>query len=933
MAKSLVIVESPAKAKTIAGFLGSDYVVEASFGHIRDLPRDAKQIPAAFKGEAWARLGVDVDNDFKPLYVISDERQTQVKKLRGLLKGATEVFLATDEDREGESIAWHLLEVLAPQVPVQRMVFHEITRAAIAEALANPRELDRRLVDAQEARRILDRLYGYELSPLLWKKVMPRLSAGRVQSVATRIVVERERERMAFRSASWWSLAGQFATTDGESFGATLAVVDGKKVADGGDFDALGAIEHPDQTLLLDDVAAGELATALSDAPFSVLAVEDRPYRRSPAAPFITSTLQQEAARKLRFSAQQAMRVAQRLYEQGFITYMRTDSTTLSQTALDAARSQAATLYGRENVSPTPRTYDRKVRNAQEAHEAIRPAGDNFRTPREVAASLANDEQRLYELIWQRTLASQMIDATGVTARVRLSAETTLATSFGAPGVVGEFVAAGTVITSPGFLRVYSEGDDETDDAPARDDVRLPSLRAGESVELSRFDTEGHATRPPARFTEASLVKRLEELGVGRPSTYASIMQTIQDRGYVWKKGTALIPSFTAFAVTQLLEEHFSSLVDYSFTAKMEDDLDEIANGTEEAVPWLERFYFGPRNGTANGSGHDQTVNATGLKQAVLDHLAVIDARLVNSIPIGSGGDGEEVVARVGRYGPYVQKGEARASIPEDLPPDELTLERALEILSAPSGDRELGVDPASGQTIIVRAGRFGPYVQVGEADGKEKPRTASLFKSMTPDSVTLEQSLQLLELPRTIGVDEAGAEVVARNGRYGPYIQRGSDSRSLESEDLLLSIEIEAALALLAQPKQRRFGQSAASGHEVGPDPESGKMITLKSGRFGPYVTDGTTNASLRRGDSEEDLTLERAVELLVERRAAPPAAPRGRRGATAKTTAAKKAPAKKAGVKKAAAKKAPAKKVAAKKAPAKRVATSSEARDDPPF
>jgi DNA topoisomerase-1 len=933
MAKSLVIVESPAKAKTIAGFLGSDYVVEASFGHIRDLPRDAKQIPAAFKGESWARLGVDVDNDFKPLYVISDERQTQVKKLRGLLKGATEVFLATDEDREGESIAWHLLEVLAPQVPVQRMVFHEITRAAIAEALANPRELDRRLVDAQEARRILDRLYGYELSPLLWKKVMPRLSAGRVQSVATRIVVERERERMAFRSASWWSLAGQFTTTDGESFGATLAVVDGKKVADGGDFDALGAIEHPGQTLLLDDVSAGELATALGDAAFSVLGVEDRPYRRSPAAPFITSTLQQEAARKLRFSAQQAMRVAQRLYEQGFITYMRTDSTTLSQTALDAARSQASTLYGKENVSARPRTYDRKVRNAQEAHEAIRPAGDNFRTPREVASSLANDELRLYELIWQRTLASQMIDATGVTARVRLSAETTLPTTFGAPGVVGEFVASGTVITSPGFLRVYSEGDDETDDAPARDDVRLPALHEGEAVELSRFDTEGHATRPPARFTEASLVKRLEELGVGRPSTYASIMQTIQDRGYVWKKGTALIPSFTAFAVTQLLEEHFSSLVDYSFTAKMEDDLDEIANGTEEAVPWLERFYFGQRNGSANGAEHGQTDNATGLKQAVLDHLAVIDARLVNSIPLGSDGDGEEVVARVGRYGPYVQKGEARASIPEDLPPDELTLERALEILSAPSGDRELGVDTASGQTIIVRAGRFGPYVQVGEADGKEKPRTASLFKSMTPDSVTLEQSLQLLELPRTVGVDEAGVEVVARNGRYGPYIQRGSDSRSLESEDLLLAIDIESALALLAQPKQRRFGQSAASGHEVGPDPESGKMITLKSGRFGPYVTDGTTNASLRRGDSEEDLTLERAIELLVERRATAPAGQRGRRGATAKKAPAKKAAAKKTAAKKAPAKKAAAKKAAAKKAPTKRVVSGSEALDDPPF
>ena len=942
MAKALVIVESPAKAKPIAGFLGSDYVVEASFGHIRDLPRDAAQIPAAYKGEPWARLGVDVDNDFKPLYVVSKERQEQVKKLRSLLRGATEVYLATDEDREGESIAWHLLEVLAPQVPVQRMVFHEITRGAIAEAIAHPRELDRRLVDAQEARRILDRLYGYELSPLLWKKVMPRLSAGRVQSVATRIVVERERERMAFRTASWWSLAAQFATDEGESFKATLATLDGKKIADGGDFDSLGALTKPDQTVRMDQSVSAEVATALADASFGVVAVEDRPYRRSPAAPFMTSTLQQEAARKLRFSAQQAMRVAQRLYERGFITYMRTDSTTLSDTALNAARSQAATLYGNDNVTPKPRTYDRKVRNAQEAHEAIRPAGDVFRTPREVATSLANDELRLYELIWQRTLASQMIDATGTTARVRLAGATTMVTTLGPAGLRSEFVAAGTVITSPGFLRVYSEGDDEGDDAPADDDVRLPSLRQGDDVALAALDTEDHATRPPARFTEASLVKRLEELGVGRPSTFASIMQTIQDRGYVFKKGTALVPTFTAFAVTGLLESHFPDLVDYGFTAKMEDDLDEIANGTEEAVPWLERFYFGADH---NGSGPSRTdgavgaENETGLRQAVLDHLALIDARLVNSIPIGIDDDGEEVVARVGRYGPYVQKGEERASLPDDLAPDELTLERAKELLAAPSGDRELGLDPESGLMISVKAGRYGPYVQVGEPEGKEKPRTASLFKTMTPESLSLEQAMDLLRLPRSIGSDADGVEIVARNGRYGPYIQRGTDSRSLESEDQLLSIDLQAALALLAQPKQRRFGQAASSAKEVGPDPESGKMITLRSGRFGPYVTDGTTNASLRRGDAEEELTLERAVELLAERRAAGPSAPRGRKKAVAK-----KAPAKKAAAKKVAAKKAPAKKVAAKKSAAKKVnATKSASRtagpfddvreDDPPF
>ena len=936
MARALVIVESPAKAKTIAGFLGSDYVVEASFGHIRDLPRDAAQVPAAYKGESWARLGVDVDNDFKPLYVVSKERQEQVKKLRSLLRGATEVYLATDEDREGESIAWHLLEVLAPQVPVQRMVFHEITKGAIDEAIAHPRELDRRLVDAQEARRILDRLYGYELSPLLWKKVMPRLSAGRVQSVATRIVVERERERMAFRTASWWSLAAQFATDQGETFKASLATLDGKKVADGGDFDSLGALQRPDQTLRLDAEVSGEVAAALADADFSVIAVEDRPYRRSPAAPFMTSTLQQEAARKLRFSAQQAMRVAQRLYEQGFITYMRTDSTTLSDTALNAARAQAATLYGQQNVTPKPRTYDRKVRNAQEAHEAIRPAGEVFRTPREVAQGLSTDELRLYELIWQRTLASQMIDATGTTARVRLAGATTGPTSVGAAGLVAEFVAAGTVITSPGFLRVHAESDDDSDETPSGDDVRLPALSEGDRLLLASLDTEDHATRPPARFTEASLVKRLEDLGVGRPSTFASIMQTIQDRGYVFKKGTALVPTFTAFAVTSLLELHFPDLVDYGFTAKMEDDLDEIANGTEEAVPWLERFYFGAADHQHQGAGER---HESGLRQAVLDHLAVIDARQINSIPIGTAEDGEEIVARVGRYGPYVQKGESRASLPDDLAPDELTLGRAIELLDAPSGDRELGVDPMTGLSILVKAGRYGPYVQVGDADGKEKPRTASLFKTMTPEALTLEQALELLKLPRTVGNDDAGEAIVAKNGRYGPYIQRGADSRSLESEDQLLSIDLEAALALLAQPKQRRFGSAAASAKEVGPDPATGTMITLRSGRFGPYVTDGTTNASLRRGDSEEELTLERAVELLAERRAAGPPAPRGRKKAPAKKVAAKRAPAKKVAAKKAAAKKvaakkAPARKAAAKKATQKRAAVVGDVRDDdPPF
>jgi DNA topoisomerase-1 len=915
MPKSLVIVESPAKAKTIAGFLGSDYVVEPSIGHIRDLPRSAAEVPAAYKGESWARLGVDVDNDFKPLYVVATEKQQQVKKLRGLLKNADEVYLATDEDREGESIAWHLLEVLAPQVPVKRMVFHEITRSAIQAALENTRELDRRLVDAQEARRILDRLYGYEVSPVLWRKVMAGLSAGRVQSVATRIIVERERERIAFRSASWWNLTANFSTENGERFSAELATVAQKKVADGGDFDAKGRLEHPDQVVWVDEEGASSLAGALSDASFSVASLENRPYRRSPAAPFMTSTLQQEAARKLRFSAQRAMQVAQRLYEAGYITYMRTDSTTLSDTALRAARDQARELYGASSVPDAPRTYDRKVRNAQEAHEAIRPAGDTFRTPAQVN-ELGRDEQRLYELIWQRTLSSQMIDATGVTARVRIAGATTAECRYGPSGTPVEFGVSGTVITSPGFLRVYQEGDDSEDD-DAKADVRLPALAEGDVLSLADLQRDDHSTKPPARFTEASLVKHLEELGVGRPSTYASILQTIQDRGYVWKKGTALVPSFTAFAVVGLLEEHFPALVDYGFTASMEDDLDEIASGIEESVPWLERFYFGTESPTGAPNG---AKTGYGLKGEILNHLATIDAREVNSIPIGPGDDGEMIMARVGRYGPYLQHGEERAPIPEDLAPDELTLERAKELLAAPSGDRELGPHPETGDLIVVRNGRYGPYVQVGEPVAGEKPRTASLFKTMSPETVTLEQALQLLALPRVVGTDpNTNEEIVARNGRYGPYLQRGSDSRSLESEEQLLEIGLEGALALFAQPKQRRFGRAqAAPAKEIGPDPESGQMITLRSGRFGPYVTDGTTNASLRRGDDEESITLERAVELLAERRAAGP--PTGRRGA--KKAGAKKTPAKKSAAKKTVAKKTVAKKTVAKKTATKKLA-----------
>ncbi|HUZ21398.1 MAG TPA: type I DNA topoisomerase [Acidimicrobiales bacterium] len=947
MPKPLVIVESPAKAKTIARFLGDDYLVESSIGHIRDLPRSAAEVPAAYKGEGWARLGVDVDNGFKPLYVVSREKQEQVKKLRSLVGQSSEVYLATDEDREGESIAWHLLEVLAPQVPVRRMVFHEITRQAIEHAIEHPRDLDRRLVDAQEARRILDRLYGYELSPVLWKKVMQGLSAGRVQSVFTRVVVERERERMRFRSAAWWSLTGSFETEHAEAFEAELASLGGRKIAEGGDFTSAGQLADASAVVLLDEAGARSLGGALERASFAVVSVEEKPYRRSPAAPFITSTLQQEAARKLRFSAQRTMQVAQRLYEQGYITYMRTDSTTLSQTALNAARDQARELFGKDSVPSAPRTYDRRVKNAQEAHEAVRPAGERFRTPQQLASELRGDELRLYELVWQRTVASQMIDATGVTARLRISGETTADSPAAPAGTTAEFTASGTVITSPGFLRVYREDEDDVEEERREGDRRLPSLSGDDPLAVRAIEPEGHATKPPPRYTEASLVKRLEELGVGRPSTYASMLQTIQDRGYVWKRGSALVPSLTAFAVVGLLEEHFPALVDYGFTASMEDDLDDIAGGEEEAVPWLERFYFGAdvpgraREEAAAGAGSSPdgvpagarrvgVDGVHGLKEAVSERLGEIDAREVNSIPIGADENGEVIVARVGRYGPYLQRGEDRASIPEDLPPDELTVERALELLNAPAGDRVLGDDPATGLPVLARAGRFGPYVQLGEAEaGGDKPRTASLFKSMSPDSLTLEQALELLRLPRTVGVDPAtGEEVVARNGRYGPYVQRGSESRSLEAEEQLLTVSLEEALALLAQPKQRRFGRAAAApAKEVGQDPETGQTILLREGRFGPYVTDGTVNASLRRGDDAASLTLERAAELLADKRAAGPAP--ARRGRAAKKAPAKKTVAKKAGAaKKAVAKKAGAAKStaaakkagAAKKAPARK-------------
>jgi DNA topoisomerase I len=863
--KRLVIVESPAKARTIKGYLGDDFVVESSVGHIRDLPERAADIPEEYKKEKWARLGVDVADGFRPLYIIDPDKKKRVAELKKLLKNADELLLATDEDREGEAIAWHLLEVLKPTVPVRRMVFHEITKDAIGRALGETRDIDERLVDAQETRRILDRLYGYEVSPVLWKKITRGLSAGRVQSVATRLVVERELERMAFNAAAWWDIEATFAAletpaaeppasggktgspeaTRGESFQARLVSVDGKRLALGRDFGNDGKLKTED-ALQLDEEGARGLSQRLEQSSFSVTRVEQKPYSRKPSPPFMTSTLQQEASRKLRYSAQTTMRIAQRLYENGYITYMRTDSTTLSESALNAARNQARELYGADYVPEQPRRYERKVKNAQEAHEAIRPAGDVFRMPKAVASELNRDENALYELIWMRTIASQMKDAAGQTVSLRIGATSSASER-------AEFGASGTVITFRGFLAAYEEGRD-TDDSDD-EERRLPNVSEGDALDLKKLEPQGHETNPPARYTEATLVRTLEELGIGRPSTYASILGTILDRGYVFKKGTALVPSFLAFSVVNLLKEHFTRLVDYGFTASMEDDLDRIASGDQDRLAWLNGFYFGVND-------------HKGLHELVSD-LGAIDAREINSIELGNG-----IVLRVGRYGPYLERDGQRANVPEDIVPDELTVEKAEELLAQPSGDRELGDDPETGREVVARTGRYGPYVtEVLEEGSKEKPRTASLFKSMAPDTVTLEEALQLLSLPRVVGESE-GEEVTARNGRYGPYVQKGKESRSLETEEQLFSISLDDALAVLAQPRQRRGGRQAATPlKEVGADPVSGKPIVVKSGRFGPYVTDGETNASLRSGDDPEGITLDRAIELLADRRARGPA------------------------------------------------------------
>lgn len=936
--RKLVIVESPAKARTIAGYLGDDYEVEASVGHIRDLPQPS-ELPAEMKKGPFGKFAVDIENGFTPYYEVYADKKKKVAELKRALKNADELYLATDEDREGEAIAWHLLQELKPKVPVHRMVFHEITREAIDRALENTRELDTRLVDAQETRRILDRLYGYEVSPVLWRKVRQGLSAGRVQSVATRLVVERERERMAFVAASYWDVAGEFTTQSGPDagswFNAKLVQVDGARVASGRDFSDAGQLKNPKGIVHLDEAAASALVAALADRPATVRSLETKPYTRRPAAPFTTSTLQQEASRKLRMSSRQTMRTAQTLYENGYITYMRTDSSSLSAQAINAARRQAAELYGPDSIPDAPRTYASKAKGAQEAHEAIRPAGDSFRTPAQVSRELSGDQFKLYELIWKRTVASQMADARGSTASVRLAVAGILGSAVPVLGTVGAtldavFAASGTVITFRGFLAAYEEGRDieRYDGETAKtDDARLPQMAQGDAMTSRDLTADGHSTSAPPRFTEASLVKALEERGIGRPSTYASTISVIQDRGYVLSRGQALVPSWLAFAVVRLLEDHFGQLVDYDFTAEMEADLDAIAAGDKERVAWLTQFYFG-----------DQDAPEEGLRQLVED-LGDIDARDINSVPIGEG-----ITLRVGRYGPYIEDTAAevaegenppRASVPDEVAPDELTVAKARELLATQGdGDLVLGTDPATGTTIVAKAGRYGPYVTEALPEPEfdpglsaaalkrakaalPKPRTGSLLKTQSLQTITLEDALQLLSLPRVVGVDpETGTEITAQNGRYGPYLKKGTDSRTLPSEEAMFTVTLAEALEIYAQPKRGRGATAAPPLKELGEDPTSGKPITIKDGRFGPYITDGTTNRTVPKDLTIESITHEQAVEFLAAKRAQTPAKK------TTKT-AAKKAPAKKAPVKKATTT-AAAKKPTATKAPTKKTPTT---------
>ena len=863
--KKLVIVESPAKARKIGDYLGDGFIVEASVGHIRDLPQRAADIPKDVKKLAWSKEGVDIENDFAPLYVINPDKKAKVAELKELMKGADELLLATDEDREGEAIAWHLVEVLEPKIPIKRMVFNEITKEAIQAAVVNTRDLDYNLIDAQETRRVLDRLFGYRLSPVLWKKVMPRISAGRVQSVATKLIVEKERERMAFISSSWWDLN---ATCE-LGFTARLLSVEGKKVASTSDFGADGAVKEKslENILLLDETSARALVGSLKSTALTVKSMEESPRTERPKPPFTTSTMQQDAGSRLGWGAQITMRVAQRLYENGYITYMRTDSINLSAQAINAARAAAKALYGADHVADAPRVYQGKSKNAQEAHEAIRPAGDTFKTPGELAPELSRDEFSLYDLIWKRTVASQMADAKKMQMRVDFDATTS-------DKKATIFRANGSVITFPGFLAAYDDIVDENAKVDEEaSDKRLPAMTVGQSIKVSEYNCEGHETKPPARYTEPTLVKKLEELGIGRPSTFASIIQTIQDRGYVYKRGRALVPTFLAFSVTGLLETHFTKLVDYDFTASMEEDLDKIAAGEAGRVDWLRDFYYG-----VDGQ--------PGLNELSLD-LGGIDARATNTMNLS-----DTIEIRVGRYGAYLQENipdqdRKLANIPEELAPDELTLAKAIELLAAPSGERELGTDPQTGLEVIAKSGRFGPYItevfppepvelnDKGEPKKKRKkkdapkPKTASLLSTMTLDTITFDDALRLLSLPRILGTNSLGEDITIQNGRYGPYLKAGLDSRTLTSEDQLFSLSLDEALEIYSKPKERRRGVAKPPLKELGKDPATEKEVIVKDGRFGMYVTDGETNATLRRGDTLEALTIDRALELLAGRRA----------------------------------------------------------------
>jgi DNA topoisomerase-1 len=893
MARALVIVESIAKATRIQGMLGPDYIVMPSIGHIRDLPQSAADIPVSVKGEKWARLGINVNDHFKPVYVVSQDRKKIVAELKAALKEVDELYLATDEDREGEAIAWHLQEVLSPKVPVKRMVFHEITPAAIAKAVSETRALDLRLVDAQEGRRFLDRLVGYEVSPVLWRAVDKARSAGRVQSVAIRLVCERERERMAFTSATWFDVT---ATLKAQSaaFEATLESVNGSSLATGKNFDASGQLDAKASVEILSETSAHAIATGLRGARVRIVSIASTPRTQKPQPPFMTSSLQIEASRKLRFDPERTMRAAQRLYEQGWITYMRTDSTTLSDEAINAARSMAASMFGDDYLADAPRRYDRKVKNAQEAHEAIRPAGESFRTLDEAQSQLGGDELAVYDLIWKRMIASQMVDARLTQDKVRLTTTLTGIDELGGDVEAG-LSATGLRIGFPGFRRAYVEGMDDPEAELADQERILPALSEDEVVPVQSAEAKGHDTQPPDRYSEATLIKKLEDLGIGRPSTYASVMKTIDRRGYVWKKGKSLVPAFRAFAVVNLLQTYFADLVDYQFTAAMEDQLDEIAQGTQDLEPWLRKFYFGDPSAQ------------TELAKLGLEHMTheqhEFDFAAINSLILGNAPDGVVVSVRSGRYGPYLVHGDDRASIPEATEPDSLRVEMALELLAAPSNDRELGLDEATGLPIFLKAGRYGPYVQVGEMiNPKDKPKTASLFTTMAVESVSLEDAVKLLSLPRKVGNHpDDGGPILAQNGRYGPYLTWGKETRSLEDEDQIFSVDLAGALALLAQPKQR--GRRAAAGplKELGEDPVTKKQVVVRNGRFGLFVTDGEVNATLRLGDTPETISLDRACELLAERRNAEPSTrPRKAVEKSAKKAPAKKSTAKKATVKK---------------------------------